>query len=109
MKIDKSFTDRLGASHLDSATLVTAAVAMGHGLGLTVVTEGVETPAQAALLAGVGCDLLQAYLLSKPLPAEALGPLLHAVLLPAAGSIPAPRAVEPMAMHVPAVLPTLPR
>nr|MDQ3611771.1 bifunctional diguanylate cyclase/phosphodiesterase [Actinomycetota bacterium] len=109
LKIDKSFTDRLGASHLDSATLVTAAVAMGHGLGLTVVTEGVETPAQAAFLAGVGCDLLQGYLLSKPLPAEALGPLLHAVLLPAAGSIPAPRAEEPVAMHVPAVLPRLPR
>jgi diguanylate cyclase (GGDEF)-like protein len=109
LKIDKSFTDRLGASQLDSATLVTAAVAMGHGLGLTVVTEGVETHAQAAFLAGAGCDLLQGYLLSKPLPAEALGPLLHAVLLPAAAAIPAPRGEEAVAMHVPGPLPTLPR
>ena len=94
---------------LDDATLVTAAVAMGHGLGLTVVTEGVETHAQAAFLADVGCDLLQGYLLSKPLPAEALGPLLHAVLLPAAAAIPAPRGEAAVAMHVPGLLPTLPR
>ncbi len=109
LKIDKSFTDRLGASQLDSATLVTAAVAMGHGLGLTVVTEGVETSAQAAFLANVGCDLLQGYLFSKPLPAEALAPLLHAVLRPAAGFVPAPRHEGPAAMQVPGVLPTLPR
>ena len=109
LKIDKSFTDRLGNSQLDSATLVTAAVAMGHGLGLTVVTEGVETSAQATFLASVGCDLLQGYLLSRPLPAEAIGPLLHAVLLPSAGSIPTPRGEPPVAMHVPGVLPALPR
>ena len=106
MKIDKSFVDRLGAAPRDSATLVTAAVAMGHGLGLEVVAEGVETAAQAAFLREVGCDLLQGYLMGRPLPAEEIGPLLGRPLLPAPGAFPEPRTATDQ-MVVPGVLPSL--
>jgi EAL domain-containing protein (putative c-di-GMP-specific phosphodiesterase class I) len=75
LKIDKSFVDRLGASAGDSTALVTAAVAMGHGLGLKVVAEGVETMEQATVLGSVGCDLLQGYLLGRPQQPEVLGAL----------------------------------
>ena len=107
MKIDKSFVDRLGALPRDSATLVTAAVAMGHGLGLEVVAEGVETAAQAAFLREVGCDLLQGYLLGKPQPAEDVTRQLGHLLLPAAGSSPVPRPDDRMV--VPGVQPSVER
>ena len=45
---------------------------MAHGLGLTVVAEGVETLAQRDFLTDVGCDLLQGYLFSQPVPPKAL-------------------------------------
>jgi predicted signal transduction protein with EAL and GGDEF domain len=76
MKIDRSFTSRIGAESSDSSAIITAAVAMGHALGLTVVAEGVETAAQAAFLADINCDLLQGYLLARPLPADDVTPLL---------------------------------
>ena len=108
MKIDKSFVDRLGALPQDSATLVTAAVAMGHGLGLEVVAEGVETAAQAAFLREIGCDLLQGYLMGKPQPAsDVMGQLGHA-LLPPPGAIPGPRPDEDR-MVVPRVMPSVRR
>jgi diguanylate cyclase (GGDEF)-like protein len=111
LKIDKSFVDRLGADPHDSSALVTAAVAMGHGLGLEVVAEGVETAAQAAFLSSVGCDLLQGYLLGKPQRADDITPQLGRRLLAEAPPIPGPR--MPMvetadaAPFVPAVLPSL--
>ncbi|TAL22828.1 MAG: GGDEF domain-containing protein [Frankiales bacterium] len=106
MKIDKSFVDRLGALPRDSATLVTAAVAMGHGLGLEVVAEGVETAAQAAFLREVGIDLLQGYLLGRPQPADEVTPQLGRSLLPPPGAIPGPRPEEDR-MVVPGIMPPL--
>ena len=106
MKIDKSFVDRLGALPHDSATLVTAAVAMGHGLGLEVVAEGVETAAQAAFLREVGIDLLQGYLLGKPQPADDVTPQLGRSLLPPPGAIPDPRPEEDR-MVIPGIMPSL--
>jgi EAL domain-containing protein (putative c-di-GMP-specific phosphodiesterase class I) len=55
-----------------NAALVRAVVGMAHGLGLTVVAEGVETLAQRDFLTDVGCDLLQGYLFSQPVPPKAL-------------------------------------
>jgi diguanylate cyclase (GGDEF)-like protein len=107
MKIDKSFVDRLGALPRDSATLVTAAVAMGQGLGLEVVAEGVETAAQAAFLREVGCDLLQGYLLGKPQPADDIATQFNHLMLPKPGSIPAPRPQE--RVFVPQVQPSAER
>ncbi len=108
MKIDKSFVDRLGAPANDSTALVTAAVAMGHGLGLTVVAEGVETPAQAAQLGALSCDLLQGYLLGRPQAAADLGPQFGRRLLADPTLIPAPRLESPAAV-TPVVLPSVAR
>ncbi|HEX7990599.1 MAG TPA: EAL domain-containing protein, partial [Stenotrophomonas sp.] len=44
-----------------------AIVHLGHALGMRVVAEGVETPAEAAMLKQQGCDELQGYLYSRPL------------------------------------------
>ncbi len=45
---------------------------MAHALGLQVVAEGVEDQASYELLAGVGCDTVQGYYVSRPLPAAEL-------------------------------------
>ena len=68
--------------------LVTAAVAMGHGLALEVVAEGVETAQQASFLGSIGCDLLQGYLLGKPQPAEEISRQLGHRLLDAGSDLP---------------------
>ena len=60
----------------DSAALTAAILAMAQRLKLRVVAEGVETLEQARLLREQGCDELQGYLLSRPLPADAFARLL---------------------------------
>jgi EAL domain-containing protein (putative c-di-GMP-specific phosphodiesterase class I) len=50
---------------------------MAHSLSLRVVAEGVETVAQRDFLGTLGCDILQGYLFSRPLPADALETLLR--------------------------------
>jgi EAL domain-containing protein (putative c-di-GMP-specific phosphodiesterase class I) len=57
-------------------------IALGHGLGMRVVAEGVETPGQLAFLAGERCDEFQGYLFARPLPAGEL----RAYLAAAAGA-----------------------
>ncbi|MCW2545127.1 MAG: hypothetical protein JWM40_2679, partial [Frankiales bacterium] len=100
LKIDKSFVDRLGASSRDSTALVTAAVAMGHGLALEVVAEGVEDANQAAFLSSIGCDLLQGYLLGKPQAADEITAQLgHQLMSP--GTMPEPRGGVPMTLNLP--------
>jgi EAL domain-containing protein (putative c-di-GMP-specific phosphodiesterase class I) len=49
---------------------------MAHGLRLSVVAEGVETAGQLALLADLGCDLVQGWLFSRAVPAEQFAQLL---------------------------------
>ncbi len=71
LKIDKSFVDALPDDAEDRA-IATAIVAMGHSLHMHVVAEGVETEEQARCLAALGCDEMQGYLLSRPLPLERL-------------------------------------
>ena len=56
--------------------ITTAIIAMAHALGLRVVGEGVETDAQREVLLRQGCDSMQGYLFSRPVPASALAPLL---------------------------------
>jgi diguanylate cyclase (GGDEF)-like protein/PAS domain S-box-containing protein len=67
LKIDKSFVDELPASHRDAMVAQTI-IAMGRGLGLDVIAEGVETPAQRDFLVSQGCHSFQGYLFGKPLP-----------------------------------------
>ncbi|HSR65609.1 MAG TPA: EAL domain-containing protein [Xanthomonadaceae bacterium] len=70
LKIDRSFVAMLEDSP-DTVTLVSNTIGLAHALGLAVVAEGVETEAQAQLLRALGCELLQGYLLGRPLPADA--------------------------------------
>lgn len=68
LKIDKSFVDELPASQRDAMVAQTI-IAMGQGLGLDVIAEGVETAAQRDFLLAHGCHAFQGYLFGKPVPA----------------------------------------
>ncbi|MCV6612847.1 MAG: EAL domain-containing protein [Amphritea sp.] len=69
LKIDRSFVKGLPQNTEDIA-LVNAIVSMARSLQMDVVAEGVETAQQLALLADRGCDYMQGFYLSKPLPAD---------------------------------------
>jgi len=69
LKIDQSFISGIPLNKADSE-LVNTIIAMAHSLGLKVVAEGVETQQQLTLLDDLGCDLVQGYYFSKPLPAK---------------------------------------
>jgi EAL domain-containing protein (putative c-di-GMP-specific phosphodiesterase class I) len=71
LKIDKSFIDEINDAGSDDA-IIRAVVAMGHGLGLHVVAEGVETAAQLQRLRELRCDSVQGFLLDRPMPIEQL-------------------------------------
>jgi diguanylate cyclase (GGDEF)-like protein/PAS domain S-box-containing protein len=70
LKIDRSFIIAAHRQERDAA-IVAAIVQMGHALGLKIVAEGVEYPEQKDLLHQLGCDLLQGFLFSQGLTAEA--------------------------------------
>lgn len=76
LKIDKVFVGNLETEPTNIAILK-AIIALGHGLNLKVVAEGVETAYQQQYLHDMGCDELQGYYFSKPLPAEAFIDLLN--------------------------------
>jgi diguanylate cyclase (GGDEF)-like protein/PAS domain S-box-containing protein len=67
LKIDKAFVGTLEQEPANSAILK-AIVALGHSLDIKLVAEGVETLFQRDFLRGIGCDELQGYWFSKPLP-----------------------------------------
>lgn len=65
----------------DAAAVLSAMVALGHGLGLKVLAQDVETPGQLRILLESGCDEAQGPLFSPPLPADLFGDLLERVAL----------------------------
>ncbi|MEY4752544.1 MAG: hypothetical protein RJA44_219, partial [Pseudomonadota bacterium] len=67
LKIDRAFVRELLA-HRDARALVRNILALGRSLRMTTVAEGVEEPAQLQMLQAEGCDQLQGYLISRPLP-----------------------------------------
>jgi EAL domain-containing protein (putative c-di-GMP-specific phosphodiesterase class I) len=68
LKIDQSFIREI-TSDPDNAAITTAIIAMAHSLKLRVVAEGVETEEQLAFLLDHGCQAMQGFLYSRPLPA----------------------------------------
>lgn len=76
LKIDRSFVAGLPHRKEDTA-IVTAAMAFGRALGLSVVAEGIETEAQLSALSVLGCDRGQGMLLSPPVRPEAIAALLR--------------------------------
>jgi len=77
VKIDKSFVQRVSVDHRDRA-VVRSAVQLGHALDLEVVAEGVEDSDTYAHLTREGCNLIQGYYVSKPLPADEFANWLRA-------------------------------
>ena len=75
IKIDRTFITDINKTKADAA-IVKAIIAMSHTLKLKVVAEGVETDEQLSLLREMGCDEMQGYLLSRPLPAEEINAFL---------------------------------
>jgi len=69
LKIDMSFVRDM-TTNRDNASIVKAVIALGHSLGLEIIAEGVEDYDQAHYLRSLHCDVIQGYLVSRPLPAD---------------------------------------
>jgi diguanylate cyclase (GGDEF)-like protein len=83
LKIDKSFVRDLGRSSGDEA-IASSIIGLAHRLKLRVIAEGVETEQQRSFLRDNGCDEMQGYLFSRPLPPHQLAQLLTAPAVRAA-------------------------
>jgi diguanylate cyclase (GGDEF)-like protein/PAS domain S-box-containing protein len=76
LKIDQAFVRDLDKNPDDEA-IVKAIIAMAHSMGMKVVAEGVETQAHLDFLRREGCDIMQGYFLSRPVPDDQLSALLR--------------------------------
>lgn len=78
LKIDKTFIEQVTSYHAEHQyTLAKSIVLIGRNLGLVVVAEGIETQEQLEYVKRAKCDLIQGYLLSKPLTETELSHLLE--------------------------------
>ena len=77
LKIDQSFVRNI-SNDADDAAIAMLIIGMAHDLGLSVVAEGVETEEQRAFLQSKRCDVIQGYLVSRPLPAPEMAKFLAA-------------------------------
>ncbi len=77
LKIDQTFV-RQGAINVEAAAISTAIIMMAQSLNLNVVAEGVETQRQLTFLQEIGCQAMQGFLYSPPIPADEMQPLLSA-------------------------------
>ncbi len=76
LKIDRSFVNKMLASDGDSIVVRTI-ISMANNLGVEVIAEGLETESEKDFLNSLGCSLYQGFLLSPPLPCEALEDLIR--------------------------------
>jgi diguanylate cyclase (GGDEF)-like protein/PAS domain S-box-containing protein len=75
LKIDQSFVHQL-SENSDDAAIATAIISMGQSLNLRIIAEGVETAEDLAFLKAHGCDEVQGFYFSRPVPAEQFSRLL---------------------------------
>jgi EAL domain-containing protein (putative c-di-GMP-specific phosphodiesterase class I) len=78
IKIDRSLITDI-ATGTDDAEIVRAVIDMGHSMSRRIVAEGVETEQQLARLRRLGCDEIQGYLFSRPVPGPELLKLLAGI------------------------------
>ena len=76
IKIDRAFVTNITSNPSDAA-IARAMMGMAHSLGLTVIAEGVETEGQLGYLRSLGCEEMQGYYFSKPLPPDQFATLLR--------------------------------
>ena len=69
LKIDKAFVQNIDDDKTDEA-IVRGATQLAHSMGLKVVAEGVETAQSVEILKAIGCNKLQGYYFTKPLPVD---------------------------------------
>ncbi|TDO07814.1 diguanylate cyclase (GGDEF)-like protein [Mycobacterium sp. BK086] len=87
LKIDKGFVFDLGTNPEDLA-IVRAIIALAEAFNLELVAEGVESPTAAKTLLQHGCHRAQGFLLSRPIPADAMAELLAKKTIPVDFSTP---------------------
>jgi diguanylate cyclase (GGDEF)-like protein len=76
LKVDRSFVTGM-AQRSEDLTIVRSIIELAHNLGLRTVAEGVENPAEIELLAAMGCEAVQGYLLARPAEAADLDEVLR--------------------------------
>jgi EAL domain-containing protein (putative c-di-GMP-specific phosphodiesterase class I) len=75
LKIDRSFVAELGGEDDSGEVIIRSTVAMAHSLGLPVIAEGIEAPAQLRRLRSLGCEFGQGHLFSPALSARDMAAL----------------------------------
>jgi diguanylate cyclase (GGDEF)-like protein len=105
LKIDRSFVAQMTSSSRD-AVIVRSTADLGRNLGLRVVAEGVEDPATWRELGTLGCDAIQGFYVSRPLPADDLLSWLkqQQAEMPTYGSAAEPPEDAPGDTHPPSVM-----
>ena len=78
LKIDRSFVAEI-TTNVDAAAIATAVVDLAHSLNMEAIAEGIETEEQKRFLRSHGCDKGQGYLFGRPMPAEAIEPLINSL------------------------------
>ena len=83
LKVDQTFIEKIATDPSDAA-LVRAVINLAHGLGMTVVAEGVETEEQIFALRELGCDEVQGFFVREPVSADQLTEMIdsHQSYLP---------------------------
>lgn len=76
LKVDRAFTAELGKAG-EGQVFFKAIVSMAHALGMKVTAEGVEDMQQLSILRALGCDEVQGYFISRPLPAAEMASMLQ--------------------------------
>jgi diguanylate cyclase (GGDEF)-like protein len=87
IKIDRSFIQNLGHD-VDSVAIISAMLALGHAMGLSVTAEGVETTEQRDFLEAAGCNAMQGFLFARPMPEQEIEHLIAHPAEPSARRVP---------------------